>query len=131
MFAKWLRKDLAGCCGGRFSLETQQRSWPAQASAHRVSAIRLHFEAPDAPWIEVFILDISETGLCLNVGALAVPELFGVSFTPCGSIMRVCRRVWRRGELLGARFVTARELRLRDQKYVDPRCQKAKPLPAR
>jgi hypothetical protein len=89
------------------------------------------FEAPDAPWIEVFILDVSDTGLCLNVGALAVPEIFGVSFTPCGSITRVCLRVWRRGELLGARFVTARELRLRDRKYVDPRCQKAKPLPAR
>jgi hypothetical protein len=89
------------------------------------------FETPEAPWIECFILDISATGLCLEVGALPVPELFGVSFTPCGRIMRVCVRVWRRGELLGARFATAKELRLRDQKYVDPRLQKAKPAAAR
>ncbi len=88
------------------------------------------FEAPDAPWIECFILDVSETGLCLEVGSLAVPEIFGVSFTPCGSIMRVCLRVWRRGELLGAKFTSAKELRLRDRKYSDPRSQKTKPAPA-
>jgi hypothetical protein len=67
--------------------------------------------APDAPWIECFVVDVSESGLCLDVGALAVPRFFGVSFTSCGSVTRVCLLAWRRGELLGARYVTAKELR--------------------
>ena len=67
--------------------------------------------APDAPWLECFIVDVSDSGLCLDVGALAVPQLFGVSFTACGAVTRVCRLAWRRGELLGARYVTAKELR--------------------
>jgi hypothetical protein len=33
--------------------------------------------APDAPWIECFILDVSESGICLEVGALAIPQIFG------------------------------------------------------
>jgi hypothetical protein len=67
--------------------------------------------APDAPWIECFIADVSDSGVCLNVGALVIPETFGVAFTPCGSVRRVCTIAWRRGELIGARFVTAKELR--------------------
>ncbi len=73
------------------------------------------FAAPDAPWIECFIVDVSESGLCLDVGALEVPEIFGVSFTSNGSIRRICERAWRRGELIGARFLTAKELRTRCQ----------------
>jgi hypothetical protein len=68
--------------------------------------------APDAPWIECFVLDVSVSGVCLDVGALAVPGLFGVSFTSCGAVVRVCRLAWRRGELIGARYVSAKELRL-------------------
>ena len=30
--------------------------------------------APDAPWIECYVLDISENGACLDVGDLAVPK---------------------------------------------------------
>jgi hypothetical protein len=67
--------------------------------------------APDAPWLECFILDVSDGGICLEVGALAVPNTFGVSFTACGSVTRVCRLAWRRGELIGARYVTAKQLR--------------------
>lgn len=67
--------------------------------------------APEAPWIECFVLDVSESGVCLDVGALAIPPLFGVSFTSCGTVIRVCRLAWRRGELVGARYVTAKELR--------------------
>ena len=67
--------------------------------------------APDAPWIECTILDISDGGVCLEVGALAVPKLFGVAFTAGGEVLRVCMLVWRRGELIGARYVTAKELR--------------------
>ncbi len=69
--------------------------------------------APDAPWIECRIVNVSQRGARLDVGALAVPELFGLAFTAGGEVLRVCSLVWRRGELIGVRFVTAQELRLR------------------
>ena len=67
--------------------------------------------APDAPWIECTILDVSDHGVCLDVGGLAVAELFGLAFTTGGEVLRVCALVWRQGERIGARFVSARELR--------------------
>jgi len=67
--------------------------------------------APDAPWIECTIVDVSEKGVCLDVGALPVPELFGLSFTATGEVLRVCTLVWRQGEMVGAEFLTAKELR--------------------
>jgi hypothetical protein len=67
--------------------------------------------APDAPWIECTILDVSEKGACLDVGALPIPEVFGLAFTASGEVLRVCALVWRRGELVGAEFLSARELR--------------------
>jgi PilZ domain len=67
--------------------------------------------APDAPWIECTIVDVSDRGTCLEVGALPVPGIFGLSFTGGGEVLRVCRLVWRRGDRIGARFVTASELR--------------------
>ena len=66
---------------------------------------------PEAPWIECLIVDVSDDGACLDVGALAVPDLFGLAFTAGGEVLRICSLVWRRGELIGARFVTAKELR--------------------
>src|ERR1035437_9867569 len=67
--------------------------------------------APEAPWIACLIVDVSDRGVRLEVGALAVPELFGLAFTAGGEVLRVCSLAWRRGELVGARFVTAKELR--------------------
>jgi hypothetical protein len=67
--------------------------------------------APDAPWIECVIVDVSEDGVCLEVGALAVPDLFGLAFTSGGEVLRVCSLIWRQGEQVGARFVTVKELR--------------------
>jgi hypothetical protein len=67
--------------------------------------------APDAPWIECLIIDVSDHGTCLEVGALAVPKIFGLAFTAGGEVLRVCSLVWRQGERIGARFVTAKELR--------------------
>ena len=67
--------------------------------------------APDAPWIECTILDVSDSGACLEVGALVVPQLFGLAFTAGGEVLRICSLVWRRGEVVGARFVSAKELR--------------------
>jgi hypothetical protein len=68
--------------------------------------------APDAPWIECRIVDVSHSGICLDVGALAVPKLFGIAFTAGGQVLRVCARVWRRGQQIGGRFVTLKELRI-------------------
>ena len=67
--------------------------------------------APDAPWIECTIIDVSEKGVCLDVGSLPVPKLFGLAFTATGEVLRICLLVWRRGELIGAEFLTAKELR--------------------
>lgn len=67
--------------------------------------------APDAPWIECSIVDISETGVCLNIGAVVVPKIFGLVLDSAGSVRRVCLTVWRFGETLGAQFVSAEELR--------------------
>ena len=67
--------------------------------------------APEAPWIECMILEVSDDGVCLDVGALSVPKIFGLAFTAGGEVLRVCSLIWRRGELIGARFVTAKELR--------------------
>ncbi len=67
--------------------------------------------APEAPWIECTIVDVSENGVCLDVGDLAVPKLFGLAFTSSGEVLRVCALIWRRGERIGARFVSVKELR--------------------
>jgi hypothetical protein len=67
--------------------------------------------APEAAWIECLILEVSDEGVCLDVGALSVPGMFGLAFTAGGEVLRVCTLDWRKGELIGARFVTAKELR--------------------
>jgi hypothetical protein len=67
--------------------------------------------APDAPWIECLIVNVSDDGVCLDVGALSVPKIFGLAFTAGGEVLRVCSLAWRKGELVGARYVTAKELR--------------------
>jgi hypothetical protein len=84
--------------------------------------------APDAPWIECLIVDVSDKGVCLEVGALVVPELFGLAFTAGGEVLRVCSLAWRRGELIGARFVTPKELRqgLPATDEADSKLQKAR-----
>ncbi len=67
--------------------------------------------APDAPWIECTIIEVSERGVSLDVGSLPVPKLFGLAFTASGEVLRVCSLVWRNGEMVGAEFLTAKELR--------------------
>jgi hypothetical protein len=67
--------------------------------------------APDAPWIECTIVDVSEKGVSLDVGSLPVPKLFGLAFTATGEVLRVCSLIWRNGEMIGAEFLTAKELR--------------------
>jgi len=58
-----------------------------------------------------FLIPAPDEGVCLDVGALSVPKVFGLAFTSGGEVLRVCSLTWRKGELVGARFVTAKELR--------------------
>lgn len=62
---------------------------------------------------ECLVLDISAHGIRLDIGQLDLPKIFGVYLTPGGSVGRVCERVWRNGSQVGARFLTAKELRER------------------
>jgi hypothetical protein len=62
--------------------------------------VRFVIVEPDAPWIECLILTISANGLCLDVGALVVPKIFAVAFTPRGSVrprLRENLAPWRAG----------------------------------
>ena len=84
--------------------------------ARRFVRVGLHkpgflIPAPNAAWIQCYILDISDNGACLEVGDLVVPPVFGLSLTAGGEVRRVCSLIWRRGELIGVRFIRARELR--------------------
>jgi hypothetical protein len=66
--------------------------------------------APDAPWIEC-------------VGA---PKPFGLAFTPGGEVLRICSLVRRTGQLVGARFLTSKELRQGlAPMNTDPECRQA------
>jgi PilZ domain-containing protein len=67
--------------------------------------------APDAPWVECTICNVSDGGLRVDAGSLAVPEVFAVSFTSGGEVLRLCRKVWRHGGLIGAQFVSVSQLR--------------------
>lgn len=84
---------------------------------------------PGGVWIECSILDISDGGVCLEVGNLPVPKIFVLVMTPDGRVRRACMTAWRRGELLGARFVTAEQLRrgIGEPGYVDPKLAKQQP----
>jgi hypothetical protein len=84
--------------------------------ARRHTRVNLHkpgfvIPAPDAPWIECTIIEVSEEGVSLDVGSLPVPKLFGLAFTATGEVLRVCSLVWRNGEMVGAEFLSAKELR--------------------
>jgi hypothetical protein len=81
---------------------------------------------PDGVWIECSIVDISDGGCCLEVNDLPVPKIFVLVMTADGKVRRACMTAWRRGELLGARFVTAEQLRrgIGDPSYIEPRLPK-------
>ena len=82
--------------------------------------------APEAAWIECVIVEVSDEGVCLEVGSLAVPKIFGLAFTATGEVFRACRSNWRNGERVGARFVSAEELRgSLESGKADPQAEKA------
>ena len=68
---------------------------------------------PNAPWVECEFRDISEGGVCIQVGELAIPEIFAITFTESGDVRRLCRLAWRRGGLIGAQFIKPDQLRAR------------------
>lgn len=82
--------------------------------------------APNGPWLECTLLDISEGGAGLDVGSLPVTKIFLLILTPDGKVRRTCLTAWRRGPMLGANFVSLEQLRQnsRPQNYIDPRLQK-------
>jgi hypothetical protein len=87
-------------------------------AARRQVRVDLHMPgflipAPDAPWIECTIVEVSDTGVSVDVGSLPVPKVFGLSFTTGGEVIRICVLTWRKGELVGGRFVRAKDLRQR------------------
>lgn len=49
---------------------------------------RRHSTCTDAPWIECAIVDLSEEGACVEVGALVVPDIFGLAFSARGELLR-------------------------------------------
>jgi PilZ domain len=66
---------------------------------------------PGGPWIGCFIQDVSEGGACIDVGALVIPAVFMLLLSPRGEVRRICQNVWRKGELVGVKFLTAKELK--------------------
>ena len=66
---------------------------------------------PNGAWIECFINNVSEGGASIKVGALEVPEIFVLLLSSNGEVRRLCKTVWRQGELLGASFVSNEELK--------------------
>lgn len=81
---------------------------------------------PNGAWLECMVLDISSYGARLEVGAAPVPKMFMLILTRNGEVRRTCLTTWRNGPVLGARFISLKEIRraLTPQKYVDPRLQK-------
>jgi hypothetical protein len=65
---------------------------------------------PDGPWVECFVIDVSDGGAGLRVGSLALPDIFVLLLTPGGEVRRLCKLKWRRGELAGVTFISAKEL---------------------
>jgi len=99
--------------------------------------------APDEPWIERHVIDISENGACLEVGDLAVPNCSAFPSPRAVRVLRVCTLIWRSGELIGARLVSAKELRQgqmpaseagptrpEDSRVIRPKLNPASPRPA-
>ena len=66
--------------------------------------------SPDAPALECWVRDVSRGGIALEVGDIQVPEIFAVSFTADGKVLRLCNLIWRCGAKIGARFITAEDV---------------------
>jgi hypothetical protein len=45
-----------------------RKNWRRRVRTGRLSEAGLHIPAPDAPWLECFIVDISDSGVCRDRG---------------------------------------------------------------
>ncbi len=64
--------------------------------------------APDTQPVDCYLVDVSEGGACLWLGSQQLSDCFVLRLTPSGSVYRVCKPIWRDGELAGVRFVAAK-----------------------
>lgn len=69
----------------------------------------LVFLQPNGTGMGCSVLDISEGGVRLRVGALAVPKIFILELAP--QIRRLCHIVWRQNDVLGAAFISPQQAR--------------------
>jgi hypothetical protein len=92
---------------------TKERKELGKRKHNRVEFYKRGFliPTPNAPWIECTVLDVGHQGVRLDVGEVPLPDMFGLAFTAGGQVIRVCSLVWRKGEMVGARFLSANELR--------------------
>ncbi len=66
---------------------------------------------PNGPLFQCKIVDISHEGICVDVGDLFVQKFFVLVIASGGKIRRACKLIWRRGALIGACFVTAKQIK--------------------
>lgn len=62
------------------------------------------FATPRGAGVRCHVKNVSEGGICVDVGDSYVPDMFGIAFKQGGNVARVCEQVWRRGSLIGARY---------------------------
>lgn len=66
---------------------------------------------PNGPLFHCNIIDVSHDGVCVDVGDLFVQKFFVLMITSRGNVRRACKLIWRRGALIGACFVTAKQIK--------------------
>ena len=64
---------------------------------------------PNGRGMHCLVQNISDGGVSLQVGDLPVPNIFILQLTP--QIRRLCKIAWRQNDILGASFVTPKEVR--------------------
>ena len=83
----------------------RRRQGHKRVMVNRPAAVVL---APDTQAVDCYLVDISEGGACLWIGTMELSDCFVLRLTPSGSVYRICKPMWRDGELAGVRFVSAK-----------------------
>ncbi len=93
---------------------------------------RINFQRPGFVILEpggspvpCLIVDIADGGACINVGTLELPKTFLLLLSAKGDVRRVCHLVWRRGDLAGVQFATAKDRKAKPK--TEPETSAAKP----
>ncbi len=71
---------------------------------HLYHIVKMQFGA-DTPPRDCLVLDISDGGVRLYIGALDVPNEFVLCLSGDDRVQERCKVIWRRGRELGAKFV--------------------------